>query len=156
MIASYVLLVCFLILLTKKDKSIRLISLMCMGHIIIENLLRFYFYHNISNFDFSLYLNITSFLDVFLIYGISCVVTQLKKKILVGFIVPLILCQLVVIQYPYLFPEWVFSFSINSYYINMMESFLFISSFSETNDSIKEWLKLSLIMFCLFVIHFLL
>lgn len=154
MVSSLLLGICFLVLLTKKDEGIRLMSFMCLSHLLLENAILVFFTNYIEYFDFGLYLNITTGLDILLVYGIACVVSGLKKKILVGLSIPFLLCQVFILQYPTLFPSFLFSFSLSSAYISFMESFIFVSSFAEAEKSVKEWLKLSIILFCLMVLHF--
>lgn len=150
MISSLFLIICFLVLLTKKDKGIRLMSLLCMGHIAIENAMFAFFCHRPELFDLSLYLSLCWSLDTALLFGVACVLTGLQKKLTAALAIPFLLCQVFFVQYPSLFPD-LLSFSLSSSYLNFMETFIFVCSLKDT--SVKEWLKTSIIIFCIIALQ---
>lgn len=150
MVTSYLLMVCFMVLLTKKDKEVRLMSLLCMGHILAENYLFYFFSTRPELFDISFYLTLCWVLDIILLFSVSCIITGVSKRWTLALAIPFLLCQLVVVQYPYIFPS-LFSFSLSSSYLNFMETFIFVSSLKDT--TLKEWGQTSIIIVCIIAIH---
>lgn len=150
MISSLFLLICFLVLLTKKDKGIRLMSCFCMGHLLLENSIYYFFSRNPYSFDLSLYLTICWSMDTILLFAVGCVLTGVHKKLVAALGIPFLLCQVFIIQYPSLFPA-LFDFSLSSSYLNFMEAFIFVCSLKDT--SVTEWLKTSIILFCIIALH---
>lgn len=150
MISSIFFLICFVTLLTKEDKGVRLMSLMCMGHIFIENGMFFYFLYHPMQFDISLYFTMCWALDSILLFLVGCVLTGAGKKATAALALPFFLCQVFILQYPSVFPD-LFNFALNSSYTTFIESFIFVSALKDT--SIKEWIQTSIILFCVVAVH---
>lgn len=150
MVTSYFLIICFMVLMLKKDKEIRLMSALCMSHIILENLILHFFRTRPELFDLSFYLTLCWSLDIILLFCVACVITGASKKLTLALTIPFLFCQIIVFQYPYMFPS-LFSFSLSSSYLNFMETFIFVSSLKDT--TLKEWGQTSIIIVCIIAIH---
>lgn len=150
MVSSIFFLICFVTLLTKEDKGIRLMSCLCMSHILIENAMFFFFLYNPVYFDLSMYLSLCWALDTILLFLVGCVLTGAGKKLTAAVALPFFLCQVFILQYPSVFPD-LFNFALNSSYTTFMESFIFVSALKDT--SIKEWIQTSIIVFCVIAVH---
>lgn len=146
MISSLFYFVAFAILCYSGEKGIRAMSIFGMAHIILENLICWYFSINILSFDLYLYLTLCWLLDIAFIFASACVLSGWKKKLTLALSVPLLFCQIIVMQFPYLLPVSL-DFVINSSYQTAMEIYILCSSFKD--NTIKEWIKTSSVWSCL-------
>ena len=151
MITSIFYFVCFIVLATNENMGIRIMSFFGMIHIILENALLWFFTTHINYFDLTLYLTLCWFLDIALIFGSACVLSGWKKKLTLALAVPLLFCQIIVMQFPFILPD-LLGFVLTSSYQTTMEVFILCSSFKD--NTIKEWLKTSTILSCLILARF--
>lgn len=138
MIGSVFYFLCFIILLFHSDKGIRIMSVLGMVHIFLENTLLWWFSSNTQFFDLSLYLNLCWFLDISFIFGATCILSGWKKKLTLSVAVPILFCQIISMQFPLIIPG-LFDFVINSSYQTWMEITILCANFKDT--TIKEWIK---------------
>lgn len=152
MISSVFYFLCFIVLLFHTDKGIRVMSMLGMTHILIENILFWWFSVNSQFFDLSLYLNLCWFLDISVLFGAACVLSGWKKKLTLSLAVPILFCQIIVMQFPLILPD-LLSFVINSSYQTWMEIIILCANFKD--NTVKEWIKtasvVSLLVFARFL-----
>lgn len=152
MISSVFYFLCFIVLLFHIDKGIRVMSMLGMTHILIENILFWWFSVNSQFFDLSLYLNLCWFLDISVLFGAACVLSGWKKKLTLSLAVPILFCQIIVMQFPLILPD-LLSFVINSSYQTWMEIIILCANFKD--NTVKEWIKtasvVSLLVFARFL-----
>lgn len=152
MISSVFYFLCFIVLLFHVDKGIRVMSMFGMAHILIENILFWWFSINSQFFDLSLYLNLCWFLDISVLFGAACVLSGWKKKLTLSLAVPILFCQIIVMQFPLVLPD-LLSFVINSSYQTWMEIIVLCANFKD--NTVKEWIKtasvVSLLVFARFL-----
>lgn len=154
MITSLLFGVCFIVLLTKRDNDIRLMAILCLSHMLIENGIYWYFWNHPEIFDLSFYLTVCWSLDSTLLFGIACVLSGAKKKAIAASAIPFLLLQVFVIQYPDLFPSSWYTFTWSQSSSMFMESLICVCALKDT--SIREWVQLCIIGFCLLTVHLLL
>lgn len=138
MISSVFYFLCFIILLFHSDKGIRIMSVFGMVHIFLENILLWWFSSNTQFFDLSLYLNFCWFLDISFIFGAACILSGWKKKLTLSVAVPILFCQIISTQFPFIIPG-LLDFVINSSYQTWMEIIILCANFKDT--TVKEWIK---------------
>ncbi len=143
MISSALYFICFAVLLSNTEKGIRIMSVFGMIHILLENALMFWFSIHIEYFDLSLYLSLCWLLDIALLFSTACVLSGLKKKLMLSLGLPVLFCQIIIMQFPYLLPFGL-DFAINSSYQTLMEVMILCASFKDS--TVKEWLKTSTIV----------
>ena len=138
MISSVFYFLCFVVLFFHVDKGIRTMSVLGMVHILAENIMFWWFSENSQFFDLSLYLNLCWFLDISVLFGAACVLSGWKKKLTLSIAVPILFCQIIVMQFPLILPE-LLSFVINSSYQTWMEVIILCANFRD--NTMKEWIK---------------
>lgn len=146
MISSVFYFLCFLILFFDENKGIKAMAIFGMAYICLENGLYWFFYQHDYLFDFTLYLLLCWFLEILFIFLSACFLEGWKKKLTLSLSLPLLFCQIIVMQYPYLIPQ-VLNFVITSSYQTSMEIYILCSSFKDT--TIKEWIKTSTVLGCI-------
>lgn len=151
MITSIFYFLCFVILLFRDDKGVRLMSVFGMAHIILENCIYWFFFHNPQYFDITLYMTACWLLDIVLLFLSTCVLKGWKKKLTLSLVIPILFIQMAVMQFPGLLPQ-AFDFVITSSYQTAMEVYILCSSFKDT--TVKEWIKTSSILSLLFLARF--
>lgn len=152
MISSVFYFLCFVVLLFHVDKGIRIMSVLGMVHILIENIMLWWFSVNAQYFDLSLYLNLCWFLDISVLFGAACVLSGWKKKLTLSLAVPVLFCQIIVMQFPLILPD-LLSFVINSSYQTWMEVIILCANFRD--NTVKEWIKTASVVSLLVLARFL-
>lgn len=152
MISSVFYFLCFVVLLFHVDKGIRIMSVLGMVHILIENIMLWWFSVNTQYFDLSLYLNLCWFLDISVLFGAACVLSGWKKKLTLSLAVPILFCQIIVMQFPLILPD-LLSFVINSSYQTWMEVIILCANFRD--NTVKEWIKTASVVSLLVLARFL-
>jgi hypothetical protein len=153
LITSIVYGLCFAILLLGVNKNIKIMAGLCLAYLVSENLVYWYFLTHNWMFDFNLYLTICWALDSALLFGVGCVLSGTRQKLMAALALPLMLVQVFAIQYPMLFPEYVFTFAARSGHMYFIEAFIFCSALKD--NTVKEWLSTSSILFFVIVAHML-
>lgn len=143
MISSALYFICFAVLLLDNDKGIRTMSVFGMVHIVAENILYWWFCSHTYAFDLSLYLTFCWFLDISLIFLTACALTGWRKKLMLALSLPILFCQILVMQFPFILPN-ALGFTINSSYPTFMEVILLCAAYK--SGTIKEWLKTSVVV----------
>uniref|UniRef100_A0AAU8GFM5 Uncharacterized protein n=1 Tax=Salmonella phage vB_SEnST11_KE22 TaxID=3161173 RepID=A0AAU8GFM5_9CAUD len=152
MISSALYFLCFAVLLLNADKGIRIMSIFGMIHILLENILYWWFSVHIQFFDLSLYMSLCWLLDIALLFATACVLSGWKKKLMLSVSVPVLFCQIIVMQFPYLLPL-ALNFVINSSYQTVMEVLILCASFKD--NTVKEWLKTATVVSLVVLARFL-
>lgn len=151
MITSMFYGLCFLIILWNKDNGIKIMAGLCLAYLAFENLLFYYFSTNSLPFDITFYFALCWALDSALLFAVACVVSGVRQKLTIALGLPLALVQVFVIQYPTTFPDSLYTFAIQDAHMYFIEVFIF--SFAYKDNTIKEWIKTSSILFLAFVAH---
>lgn len=152
MISSALYFICFAVLLLNADKGIRIMSIFGMIHILLENVLYWWFSAHGVYFDLSLYMTLCWLLDIALLFGTACVLSGWKKKLTLSVSVPILFCQIIVMQFPFLLP-FALNFVINSSYQTLMEVLILCASFKD--NTIKEWIKTATVVSLVVLARFL-
>ncbi|AFC21410.1 hypothetical protein [Staphylococcus haemolyticus] len=152
MISSALYFICFAVLLLNADKGIRIMSIFGMIHILLENALYWWFSAHGVYFDLSLYMTLCWLLDIALLFGTACVLSGWKKKLTLSVSVPILFCQIIVMQFPFLLP-FALNFVINSSYQTLMEVLILCASFKD--NTIKEWVKTATVVSLVVLARFL-
>ncbi len=152
MISSALYFICFAVLLLNADKGIRIMSIFGMIHILLENALYWWFSAHGVYFDLSLYMTLCWLLDIALLFGTACVLSGWKKKLTLSVSVPILFCQIIVMQFPFLLP-FALNFVINSSYQSLMEVLILCASFKD--NTIKEWIKTATVVSLVVLARFL-
>lgn len=152
MISSALYFLCFAVLLFNTEKGIRVMSIFGMTHILLENCLYWWFSVHSSFFDLSLYMSLCWLLDIALLFGTACVLSGWKKKFTLSIAVPVLFCQIIVMQFPFILP-FALDFVINSSYQTTMEILILCASFKDT--TIKEWIKTATVVSLVVLARFL-
>ena len=152
MISSALYFICFAVLLLNADKGIRIMSIFGMIHILIENIMYWWFSVHVEFFDLSLYITMGWLLDIALLFATACVLSGWKKKLTLSLSIPILFCQIIVMQFPFLLP-FALSFVINSSYQTLMEVLILCASFKD--NTVKEWLKTATVVSLVVLARFL-
>jgi len=152
MISSALYFICFAVLLLNADKGIRVMSIFGMIHILLENAMYWWFSAHGVYFDLSLYMTLCWLLDIALLFGTACVLSGWKKKLTLSVSVPILFCQIIVMQFPFLLP-FALNFVINSSYQTLMEVLILCASFKD--NTIKEWVKTATVVSLVVLARFL-
>lgn len=152
MISSALYFLCFAVLLLNDDKGIRIMAFFGMVHVVLENFLYWWFSTHAQFFDLSLYMSLCWLLDIALLFFSACVLSGWKKKLTLTVAVPILFCQVIVMQFPFLIPS-LLSFVINSSYQTLMEVLILCASFKDS--CVREWLKTATVVSLLVLARFL-
>lgn len=152
MISSALYFICFAVLLLNADKGIRIMSIFGMVHILLENLLYWWFSAHSVYFDLSLYMTFCWLLDIALLFCTACVLSGWKKKLTLAVSVPILFCQIIVMQFPFLLP-FALNFVITSSYQTLMEVLILCASFKD--NTVKEWIKTATVVSLVVLARFL-
>lgn len=150
MITSLFFGACFLIMATRKDRRVKVVAGICLAYLFLENSILFLF-EGLENFDITLYLSLTWVLDFLFLFCLALVSKGLRQTLILILSVPLVLVQVFPIQYPSLFPDWVYVFSIQSAYRYFIEVLIFIYSWKDT--TVQEWIRTGTVLGLLSVSH---
>lgn len=151
MISSVLYFICFAVLLYNTDKGIRIMASFGMVHTLAENVVYWWFSSNVAYFDLSLYLTLCWVLDISLLFGAACVLSGLRKKLTLALVVPILALQMIVMQYPLLFPS-LLDFVIFDSSQTIIEIFILCATFKD--NTITEWLKTAAVMTCILIARF--
>lgn len=149
MISSIYYGICFLVLLTEKGYRIKIVSLICLSHLLIENVIYFYYSSNIHLFDLNFYLTILSSLDVLLLVSVAVTVEEWSRKLIILSGSLLIILNLVFGQY--MINSQITDFILDNYYYLFIEVFIILSRLR--SDTILNWLRTCIIISCLLLVH---
>lgn len=70
---------------------------------------------------------------------------------MVSFAIPLMLVQVFAIQYPDLFPDWLYTFSVQDAHQYFIEVFIFIYSWKD--NKVTEWLRTGSVLSFIIAAH---
>lgn len=138
MIITLIYGLCFLVLASRKEVGARAMAGLCLAYLICENII-LYTFNSIQFFDLTLYFTICWTLDSILLFVAGMIVRGLRQTLMLVLALPLLLAQVFVIQYPALFPDWLYVFAIQEAHKYFIEVFIFIYSWRD--NTVPEWLR---------------
>lgn len=150
MISSIFYGLCFIILLAQPEVRTKIMAGLCLAYLLLNNVVYWYFSTS-SFFDLSFYLNICWALDSTLLFAVGCTIRGLRQILTILLSLPLMLLQVFVIQYPTLFPDYLYVFSIQNAHMYFIEMFIFVHSWRD--NTVKEWMKTGSVLCLVFVVH---
>lgn len=150
MITAIIYGLCFVILATRRESGTKMVAGICLAYLIIENIILYYFSGMIV-FHISLYFNVLWALDSILLFTLGCTVKGLRQKLIVGLSIPFMLVQVFAIQYPELFPLWVYEFAFKDAHKYFIEVFVFV--FSWKDNTVPEWIRTAIVIFLVLIAH---
>lgn len=150
MVTSVFFAICFLTLLFGGDKSVRAISVFGLTHLALENIMLLFFTRHPWLFDFYLYLTAGFILDITLMFSSACVMVGLKRKLYFAMSIPLIACQMILLQAPFM-SELLFSFTFNDAYLYFMEVFILCARLRQHTR--LDYIRTTIILACICAVH---
>lgn len=150
MISSFFYGLCFIIILMNPDKRTKLMAGLCLAYLFISNAIYYYFLYS-EFFDITLYFNICWALDSILLFSVGCTIRGLRQVLIISASLPLMLCQVFVIQYPALFPEYLYTFAVHDAHMYFIEMFIFVHSWQD--NTISEWIKTATVLALVSIVH---
>ncbi|QYC52537.1 hypothetical protein [Salmonella phage SSBI34] len=139
MISSLFYGVCFLIVLLNPSIRIKIMAGICLAYIVIENLILWYTVTNVVNFDITLYHTFGWILDSTLLFAVGCVLRGRRQILIISSAIPLMVSQVLAIQYPSLFSPTIYQWIVENAHMYFIEMFIFAHAWKD--NTIKEWLK---------------
>lgn len=150
MITSILFGLCFVILATRRDAGAKVMAGLCIAYLVLENLM-FWFFSGAEFFDITLYFTTAWALDSILLFVVALFVRGYRQMTVVALALPLMLVQVFAIQYPVLFPEWIYSFAVQDAHRYFIEVFIFVYSWKD--NTVSEWLRTGTVLALVIVAH---
>lgn len=150
MITSILFGLCFVILATRPDAGAKIMAGLCLAYLVLENLL-FWFFSRAEFFDITLYFTTAWALDSILLLTVALFVRGYRQIAVLALALPLMLVQVFAIQYPILFPEWIYSFAVQDAHRYFIEVFIFVYSWKD--NTVSEWLRTGTVLALVIVAH---
>lgn len=150
MITAIIYGICFVILATRKESGTKIMAGLCLAYLVLENLILWFFSMQID-FDITLYFNVIWTLDSILLFTMGCTVKGLRQKLIVCLSIPFMLIQVFAIQYPELFPLWVYEFAFRDAHKYFIETFVFVYSWKD--NTVPEWIRTAVVIFLVIIAH---
>jgi len=139
-----------MVLATREDSGAKKIAGLCLVYLATENIL-FWFFCGSYFFDITLYFSLTWALDSILLFFVGCSARGWRQITVVSFAIPLMLVQVFAIQYPDLFPDWLYTFSVQDAHQYFIEVFIFIYSWKD--NKVTEWLRTGSVLSFIIAAH---
>lgn len=130
---------CFIIMFFNPCVKAKIMAGLCLAYLVLENMILWYTSTNVENFDITFYFSIMWLLDSALLFAVGCVVRGKRQILIVSTTIPILAIQVLTIQYPYYFPEWLYEFALTEAHMYFIEVFIFAHVW--TDNTIKEWIK---------------
>lgn len=150
MITSILFGLCFVILATRPDAGAKIMAGLGLAYLVLENLM-FWFFSGSEFFDITLYFTAAWALDSILLFTVALFVRGYRQIAVLALALPLMLVQVFAIQYPILFPEWVYSFAVQDAHRYFIEVFIFVYSWKD--NTVSEWLRTGTVLALVIVAH---
>lgn len=150
MITSILFGLCFVILATRQDAGAKVMAGICIAYLVLENLM-LWFFSGAEFFDITLYFTTAWALDSILLFVVALFVRGYRQIAVLALALPLMLVQVFAIQYPFLFPEWVYSFAVQDAHRYFIEVFIFVYSWKD--NTVPEWLRTGTVLSLVIVAH---
>lgn len=150
MITSILFGLCFVILATRPDAGAKIMAGLCLAYLVLENLI-FWFFSGAEFFDITLYFTTAWALDSILLFAVALFVRGYRQVAVLALALPLMLVQVFAIQYPILFPDWVYSFAVQDAHRYFIEVFIFVYSWKD--NTVSEWLRTGTVLALVIVAH---
>lgn len=138
MITSIFFGLCFVILATRPDAGAKVMAGMCLAYLVLENII-LWFFSGAEFFDITLYFTIVWALDSILLFAVALCIRGYRQVAVLILAVPLMLVQVFAIQYPFLFPDLIYSFAVQDAHKYFIEVFIFVYSWKD--NRVSEWLR---------------
>ena len=123
---------------------------LCLAYLVLENLI-FFFFQQAEIFDITLYFTTAWALDSILLFTVGLSIRGLRQIAIVALALPLMLVQVFAIQYPLLFPDWVYSFAVQEAHRYFIEVFIFVYSWKD--NKVSEWLRTGSVLSLVIAAH---
>ncbi|MEI9553841.1 hypothetical protein [Enterobacter hormaechei] len=150
MITSILFGLCFVILATRPDAGAKIMAGLCLAYLVLENLI-FWFFSGAEFFDITLYFTTAWALDSILLFAVALFVRGYRQIAILAMALPLMLLQVFAIQYPILFPDWIYSFAVQDAHRYFIEVFIFVYSWKD--NTVSEWLRTGTVLALVIVAH---
>lgn len=150
MITSILFGLCFVILATRPDAGAKIMAGLCLAYLVLENLI-FWFFSGAEFFDITLYFTTAWALDSILLFAVALFVRGYRQIAILAMALPLMLVQVFAIQYPILFPDWIYSFAVQDAHRYFIEVFIFVYSWKD--NTVSEWLRTGTVLALVIVAH---
>ncbi|MGX4995858.1 hypothetical protein [Enterobacter hormaechei] len=150
MITSILFGLCFVILATRPDAGAKIMAGLCLAYLVLENLI-FWFFSGAEFFDITLYFTTAWALDSILLFTVALFVRGYRQIAILAMALPLMLVQVFAIQYPILFPDWIYSFAVQDAHRYFIEVFIFVYSWKD--NTVSEWLRTGTVLALVIVAH---
>lgn len=150
MITSIIYGLCFVILATRPDAGAKIMAGLCLAYLVLENLI-FWFFGGAEFFDITLYFTTAWALDSILLFAVALLVRGYRQIAVLVLALPLMLVQVFAIQYPILFPDWIYSFAVQDAHRYFIEVFIFVYSWKD--NTVPEWLRTGTVLALVIVAH---
>lgn len=141
---------CFIILATRNDSKVRLVAGLCLAYLFLEHVI-LWVVGAMNPFDITLYFTSAWALDSILLFAVGCCLRGARQVIAASIGAVLMLVQVFAIQYPILFPEWLYVFAVQEAHRYFVEMFIFIYSWKDT--TVPEWIRTGTVLALTVVAH---
>lgn len=152
MVTSIFFALCFLILASRKGTGVKVVAGLCLAYLCLDNLV-LYFFSNAETFDITLYFTTAWALDSTLLFAVALWVRGFRQVAILALALPLMLVQVFAIQYPILFPDWIYVFAVDDAHKTFIEVFIFVYSWKD--NTVSEWLRTGSVLSLVAVTHML-
>lgn len=150
MIVSIFYGLCFVILATRKDVGVKVMAGLCLAYLFLEHVI-FWFYAQAAVFDITLYFTTAWALDSILLFVVGCCIRGKRQIAVVALSIPLMLVQVFAIQYPYLFPDWIYTFAVQDAHRYFIEMFIFVYAWKD--NKVAEWFRTGTVLALVLAAH---
>lgn len=141
---------CFIILATRKDVGVKVMAGLGLAYLFAEHVL-FWFFSGAQFFDITLYFTTVWALDSILLFLAGCCLRGKRQIIIVALGIPFMLVQVFAIQYPYLFPEGVYTFAVQDAHKYFIESFIYVYAWKD--NRVAEWVRTGTVLSLVLAAH---
>ena len=142
---------CFIIMFFNPCVRGKILAGLCLAYLVFENLILWWTSTNVVNFDITFYFAIMWLLDSALLFAAGCVIKGKRQILIVATAIPLLVVQVLAIQYPYYFPPWLYEFSLTEAHMYFVEVFIFSQVWSD--NTVKEWIRTGSVMGLVLLAH---
>lgn len=150
MVTSIFFALCFLILASRKGTGVKVVAGLCLVYLGLDNLLLFLF-GRAEVFDITLYFTTAWALDSTLLFAVALWVRGIRQITVLVLALPLMLIQVFAIQYPILFPDWIYAFTVNDAHKYFVEVFIFVYSWKD--NTVTEWIRTGTVLSLVTLAH---
>ena len=124
---------------------------LCLAYLVLENLMFLLFSLKAELFDITLYFTSSWALDSILLFLVGCTIRGARQITVVALSIPLMLIQVFAIQYPAMFPIWIYTFAVQDAHRYFIEMFIFVYSWKD--NTVAEWIRTGSILGLVLAAH---